>query len=180
MRYGARRGLAPTAVLTAALATGCTVANPEPAAEPPEFPPAAKKDSEQGATTFATHWMDLVEHGRKTLNADPLRELGLPSCRTCARLIAQLDSDKAAGKRYEGGDIRTLSAQPSQYAKGENAKVGVVFDERELKVFDRSGEAIDTLPRSTLLFVFDLKWTDAGWRAAHVRLATDEQPRKPK
>lgn len=171
----ARRQAGAITALLAAASVGCTAAEPVVAA--PELPPAAAKDSEQGATTFATHWMDLVEHGHATLDAGPMRPLVLPSCRTCARYIAQLNRDRARGMRYDGGAIRVLNAEPSGYTKSSRAEVGVVFEEDELRVLDAGGTVLETVPKQTLIFVFDLRWTERGWRAAHVRMMVDDERR---
>lgn len=175
-----RHGLSSIAACSVSLAlfAGCTAAKSDLTSAPPEFPPAAKKDSEQGATTFATHWMDLVEHGHATMDAEPIRDFGLASCATCAQFVQQLDTDNAAGTRYEGGTIRVLNAEPTSHTAGKRAEVGVLFEQDKLEVLDRAGTAVETIPKSTVMFMFDLRWTDRGWRAAHVRMVLDDKKKK--
>jgi len=135
------------------------------------MPPAASNDDKEGATYFASHWVDLIDYARRTLDANPIRPLGLPSCQTCAQFITQLDHDKAAKYRYNGGGIHFLSADPTDFQQGTSAVVNVQFEEGEMQVFDSSGKLVETVPADTTIFNFNLSWTPDGWRAATIKLA---------
>jgi Family of unknown function (DUF6318) len=169
----ARAGLA---LLVAAATVACGPAGGATAPPPvaPPMPEEAKKGDSQGATSFASHWLDLVDYAHQTRDAGPLRGLGLPSCLTCAQFITQLDSDRAAGARYEGGRIHFHSAEPSDVEDAGHARVDVVFDEDELRVFDSSGRQVDTVPAGRTVFVFDLRWTEGAWRAASIKLGVED------
>jgi hypothetical protein len=51
--------------------------------------------------------------------------------------------------------------------------VNVLFEQAELKVFDRSGTLTETVPTNRTIFVFDLRWTDGGWHAAAIKLGME-------
>ncbi|GDY33175.1 DUF6318 family protein [Gandjariella thermophila] len=158
-------------MLCGAVSAGCGSAGgtPPPTA-PPTLPEPARHGDGQGATSFASHWLDLVDYAYQTLDAGPLRDLGLPSCQTCAQFVAQLDTDRAAGARYRGGRVHFVSADPSDVQQDRQATVTVTFDQDDMRVIDRAGRQVDAVPAGRTVFVFDLRWTPAGWRAAAVRL----------
>ncbi|RSM50778.1 hypothetical protein DMA12_01090 [Amycolatopsis balhimycina DSM 5908] len=159
------------------LATACSTSG-APAAPatttasvPPMPPPAAKKDA-QGATSFATHWLDLVDYGYRSLDAGPLRGLAAPTCEACTQLAAQLDRDKAAGATYQGGRVHFRSAVPG--GSPEKPTVTVLFDQDELKVLDRAGATTETVPANRTIFVFELDWSGTAWRTAAIKLGVEK------
>jgi hypothetical protein len=178
MRLLAPAELAVLGLCVGALSTACSSATaapapPHPSAAPatvPALPAQAAGDSNEGATNFASHWVDLIGYGYQTLDANPMRSLYLPSCNACQKLVAQLDHDKAAGDRYDGGAIHFDGAAPIDFQQAKSAAVDVQFDEAEMKVLDSKGSTVDTLPAGTLIFHFELNWTPAGWRAAKILL----------
>lgn len=154
------------------LTSACTTAGAQPpgpvtVSVPPLPPPAAKNDP-QGATSFASHWLDLVDYGYRTLDAGPLRGLAAESCQACSRFVAQLDQDKAAGAKYQGGRIHFLSAVP----EGKTT-VTVLFDQDELKVVDSAGRTSETVPANRTIFVFELNWTGTAWRTTAIKLGVE-------
>ena len=168
---------ATLALLGSVSLSACTTSDGAPAAVPSSslapMPDPAKKGDRFGATSFASHWIDLVDYGYRTLDAAPIRAQALPTCQTCAQFVAQLDRDKAAGSRYQGGKITFLSAEPSDVRDTEQAVVNVLFEQAELKVFDRSGTLTETVPTNRTIFVFDLRWMDGGWHAAAIKLGME-------
>ena len=159
-------------VLTSACTTsGAEQPAPVTVSVPPLPPPAAKNDS-LGATSFASHWMDLVDYGYQTLDAGPLRGLAAASCQACSRFVAQLDQDKVAGATYQGGRIHFLSATPTDTRDG-NSTVTVLFDQDELKVVDSAGRTSETVPANRTIFVFELNWAGTAWRTTALKLGVE-------
>jgi hypothetical protein len=174
--------LAAHAVLGGLVSAACTsagrvVASSRPAQAssitPPPMPDPARHSDQQGATYFASHWTDLMDYGRRTLDAGPIRGLGMPSCRTCTEFVTQLDHDRAEGMHYEGGAVHFLGSEPTDVEPAKRAAIRVTFEESELKVFDRRGKQTETVPADTTILVFDLLWTDAGWRVASIKLGVE-------
>jgi hypothetical protein len=182
MRWKITGTISVLAVFGGILGTACSPATSHPVTvttTAPPMPAAAREDSRQGATYYASHWVDLLDYVRRTLDAGPLRPLGLPSCHTCTDLITQLDHDKAAGLRYNGGGIHLLSSDPTDYQQGKSAVVNVQFEEGEMQVINQAGTIVETVPPDTIIFNFNLTWTDGdGWRAATIKLA-EVPPAKP-
>jgi hypothetical protein len=157
---------------------------PEPssssgAVRPPKIPDPAKHGDREGAVYLASHWADLIDYTRQTVDATPLRELVLPSCKSCSQLIDQLDADKAAGTHYEGGRIHFLSADPTAFEKDKTATVSVMFEESELRVLDRSGKRTETVPANRSILVFDLVWEGSGWKVAAIKLGVENSSEPP-
>lgn len=169
-----------------AMSTACapaaagTAPDPSTSVTPPPMPLPAANDDREGATYFATHWVDLIGYAHRTLDANPLRSLGLPSCDTCQQFVAQLDHDKAAGVRYDGGGVHFLSSDPTDFQPAKSAVVNVQFEQGEMRVLDHTGTATDTVPAGTVIFNFNLQWTPDGWRAAKIKIAQPAaQPTTP-
>jgi hypothetical protein len=55
---------------------------------------------------------------------------------------------------------------------GQEAVVDALFDQDELKVLDAGGTVLETVPANRTIFVFSLRWTDAGWQAESIKLGT--------
>jgi hypothetical protein len=172
--------LAAHAVFSGLVSAACTsagdvVGSSRPAASltTPPMPDPARNSDQEGATYFASHWTDLIDCGRRTLDAGPIRGLGLPSCRACTEFVTQLDRDKAEGTHLERGRVHFLGAEPTEVEPAKRAAIRVTFEESELKAFDRRGKQTETVPADTTIFVFDLQWTDAGWRVASIKLGIE-------
>jgi hypothetical protein len=170
--------LTAAVLISGTLSTSCT-ASPDKADTPasasaarPSMPPPAQKNDEQGATTFASYWLEMIDYGYRTLDTTPLLGLAAPSCRACSEFVAQLERDKAAGFHYEGGRIHFRSAQPTG-TRPEKSTVTVLFDQDELKVLDRENKTMETVPANRTIFVFDLSWSGGGWRASTIKLGME-------
>lgn len=144
-----------------------------PALTLPPMPDNAKKPDRLGATSFASHWLDLMDYAYQSLDSAPLHDLGLPSCQTCTQFITQLDHDRSSGTRYDGGRVHFLSAEPESVEEGKHARVDVLFDQDELTVRNSSGAVVESVPQNRTIFVFDLQWTDNGWRAETIKLGEE-------
>lgn len=145
---------------------------PPPGPTVPPVPSGMAKSDRLGATSFASHFIDLMDYAYQSVDAAPLRDLGLPSCQTCRQFVSQLDSDRAAGNRYQGGRVHFRSAEPESVDEGRHAVVDAMFDQDELKVLDAHGATVETVPANRTIFVFALGWTGSGWRAESIKLGT--------
>ena len=168
---------ATLALLGSVSLSACTTSDGAPAAVPSSslapMPDPAKKGDRFGATSFASHWIDLVDYGYRTLDAAPIRAQALPTCQTCAQFVAQLDRDKAAGSRYQGGKITFLSAEPSDVRDTEQSCGQRAFRTGRAEGFRQIGALTETVPTNRTIFVFDLRWTDGGWHAAAIKLGME-------
>jgi hypothetical protein len=157
---------------TACDSNGAAEFVPPPSPAVPPAPGQSAKSDRLGATSFASHFLDLMDYAYRTLDSVPLRAVGLPSCQTCAQLVSQLDTDRNAGVRYQGGRVHFLAAEPETVRDGQEAVVDALFDQDELKVLDAGGTVLETVPANRTIFVFSLRWTDAGWQAESIKLGT--------
>lgn len=143
---------------------------------PPPFPDPAAQPDTAGAAYFASHWLDLIDYGQRTRDAEPLRDLSLPSCRSCAQLTAGLDHDRAAGTRYEGGDIKFVGSEPTLFDPAHRAEVLVSYDAAVLRVLDSDGKPLQDIPGGRTYLQFDLSWTSEGWRTAAIKQGEPAPP----
>jgi hypothetical protein len=74
---------------------------------PADFPvPAeAREQTEAGALAMASYYLDLIDRSREAMDGQPFLDLS-QSCDTCEQLAAGFAAEKAAGNRYQGGDLR--------------------------------------------------------------------------
>ncbi|WAL65437.1 DUF6318 family protein [Amycolatopsis cynarae] len=159
-------------VLTACDSGAAGKDTPPPWPTIPPMPSGVAKSDRLGATGFASHFIDLMDYAYQSLDAAPLRDLGLPSCQACRQFLSQLDTDRAAGTHYQGGRVHFLSAEPESVDEGKQAVVDAMFDQDELKVLDAHGTTVETVPANRTIFVFALRWTESGWRAESIKLGT--------
>lgn len=124
------------------LLVGCTSSAQEPLPQPPPFsaaptatpsavaievPPSARGASPRAAAAFARYYYEEFGRAFTALDGRRLQELSTPTCVDCLAIVATLDKERAAGKRYEGGGVVVRSAEAVE-EDSDTTAVAVVFD----------------------------------------------------
>jgi hypothetical protein len=80
---------------------------------PADFPvPAeAREQTDAGALAMASYYLDLIDKARASMDGQPFLDLS-QECETCQQLAAGFAVEKAAGNRYDGGDLRIDTVGP--------------------------------------------------------------------
>ena len=71
-----------------------------------------------------------------------------------------------------GSGKTTLANALLAEVAGLDQRVVIIEDTRELRC-DAKDAVVETVPENRTIFVFDLQWTDAGWRAVTIRLGQE-------
>ncbi|GAA4302557.1 hypothetical protein [Klenkia terrae] len=163
----------PTAVSTSA----------EPTLEalgPADFPvpPEAREQTEAGAMTMATYYLDLIDHtknevGTPALDAEPLRALSA-DCDVCGQIAASFENGQSLGYRYSGTeldepDFGTLTVS------GSSADVPFTVQQSALTVTGPDGAEVRSTPAVLLRggMVFEWDSTRQAWVATQLNLVQD-------
>ena len=172
-------------VVFVALAVGCTpgpgdpsptttapvTAPPTATASHTSSQPAPTSGSPQGeaqALQAVTDFYREFNAALVSLNTTNFRATFTQGCRVCKQDAATIDSDAAAGRRYEGGGaalagLRTTS-QPDEKRFLARAEVSTIA----MEVRDASGKVVANYPASSAVRDFIVYLTEAGWRVEGV------------
>lgn len=135
-----------------------------PVLGPADFPvpDEARTEDAAGAEAFLRYWIDLLNRQRPLLDSEPLRELG-PGCRDCLRIANNYDEAKAAGRRYEGGEL-SLNDVIEPEVGGGGASIIFGVRQEAVRLVEADGTAVDSgLPvKPNLGSGVTLTWSDAG------------------
>lgn len=140
------------------------------AAGAPGVPEAARQHTKAGATAFVAHYLEVMNRAAQKPRSDPLVALSKASCKTCkewAEVFTTLIKD---GTHYDApvfeapSKVRTLEIDANSYH--------LFFDLRQSAANIRrtqGGEITDRGKRSSMKVVFELNWTEQGWRTSEVQ-----------
>jgi Family of unknown function (DUF6318) len=134
---------------------------------PADFPvpdEARTKDA-AGAEAFLRYWIDLINWQRDIPAGQPLLELG-PECADCRRIAENYDEVAAAGRRYDGGQLRLNDVTEPQL-KDNQASINFGLRQEAVVLVDGGGTPVDAgMPmRSNLSSGVTLVWSelDESW-----------------
>ena len=140
---------------------------PSPTATPAAVlkPKIADEATPAGAEAFARYWMLVADAAFASLNPAALERLSGPRCATCMSYIASIRESGDNGERYEGGKITVKSAAATPLS-ARSSSVLLTYDVTVLRVYDRSGQLIDTVPeKRRAILNFELQRQGSGWFA---------------
>ena len=134
---------------------------------PPDFPvpdEARTKDA-AGAEAFLRYWIDLINRQRDIPAGQPLVELG-PECADCRRIAENYDEVAAAGRRYDGGQLRLNDVTEPQLVD-DQASINFGLRQEAVVLVDGGGTPVDAgMPmRSNLSSGVTFVWSelDKSW-----------------
>jgi hypothetical protein len=129
---------------------------------PADFPvpdEARTKDA-AGAEAFLRYWIALLNRQRPLLDSEPVRELA-PECQDCLRIANNYDEAKAAGRRYEGGELSMNDVIKPEVGGGS---ASIIFGVRQeaVRLVEADGTPVDSgLPvKPNLGSGVTLTWSD--------------------
>jgi len=123
---------------------GSTSASPtlEPLG-PADFPvpDQAREQTEAGAEAMARYYLQLTARSFSSLDSTWLRQLS-SDCSQCTTTADNLDANKAAGARYEGGAVDVTTLAPELDAEGRTG-VGVLVEQQPLELIGSDGTVVE-------------------------------------
>ncbi len=148
--------------LPSASAAPTTSAEALPPLGPPYLPvPAeARTKNAAGAEAFLRYWVELTNRLQVELDSQPLRDLG-PNCHECWRIAHAFDEVRAAGHRYEGGDLTLNDVTEPQLGNGS---ASITFGTRQeaVRIVDQAGNVHFELElKPNLGSGITLTWSDS-------------------
>jgi hypothetical protein len=157
----------PSPTQTGPLTTGPNV---RPGEKPPELMPEAKQRTVFGATATAVYYFRALDWTIATNDSYLIRQISLPSCAACKRVIDFIASLQRTHDVLRGGriDIKSFGQVTGHFNYKSDVVIRVVLEQgSETR---QSGSAppstVAAAGRDTSL-VF-LNWTRFGWRVAEV------------
>ena len=117
----------------------------------PQFPEAAKQETEEGAQAFLDYHSDAQWYSLQTGNTSLVREITSPSCEVCARQFDETEEVYRLGFWAVGG-LEKLKIIPGSFHKGSNGvyTIPVHVDDAGVKIIEHNRVAIEQEPiRST-------------------------------
>ena len=157
-----------TAVTSPSTTPSTPTPTPTGPVEPP-MPAAAGENSDAGAEAFVGYYIDVFNFSESTGDTALLETLATDHCTACAGYVDAIRRTYDGGGRIEGGqlilgELRDLpaafDADKGIYALGRSTKQ---------KIFDASGQVVDSNPSSTFRLFAYPKWVDGVWRMHWMR-----------
>jgi hypothetical protein len=134
-------------------------------------PKAARQNTDAGAEAFARFYLEVVNRAWRLPDPNLLRPLALPTCRTCANLVATAE-DLLKTKQHYAGDAGLVGR--SVVAPGTStgrAVIELVYDQRATEIVDRSGKRIERVRSKKSQSQVTLQWrAPQGWRVSEIKL----------
>ena len=82
---------------------------PTPTASPtPTLPAEAEGKGREAAEAFARYWVDALNYGSESLDAQPLRQASAQSCGACIAIAERMEEIDSAGGFSRGGQWMVL------------------------------------------------------------------------
>lgn len=138
----------------------------EPEADgPPEMPDVATEQTQEGATAFAIHYLEMVNYTGKHPTEGLLDPLGAEGCKSCD------NHETAVSFGVQNGDYLLEDTfdigEPNTIFTGDSGRVAVPVVQRA-QDFYRDGEAIDRSSESAeATLVIRVQW-DGGWTVSEI------------
>lgn len=126
------------------------------------MPAEARTQDAAGAEAFVRYYIGLINRTSTVMDAQPLRDLS-DGCRDCDRIAANTEKAAELGRSYRDGEITITDFRPP-LVDGEQASVGITFDQAALSVVDASNNPVgngSSRAYSALPGGIGLRWDDA-------------------
>ncbi|CAA9221335.1 MAG: hypothetical protein AVDCRST_MAG57-597 [uncultured Blastococcus sp.] len=105
------------------------------------MPDEARTQDAAGAEAFVRYYIELINRTSTVMDAQPLRELS-DGCRDCDRIADNTEKAAGLGHSYRNGVITITDFRPP-LIEGQQASVGISFDQAALAVVDSSGNPVE-------------------------------------
>lgn len=144
--------------------TTSTTATPTTPSGPPSLPAEARGSGPKAAEAFVRHYVDLINYGLETLDAEPLRAVALKACEQCSRLSTAIRTTAKKGGEYSGGawTIQTLQEL------GNIAQVQAVIQIAPVEIRTSRGATPQSFPAQRVAYTFSLA-RNSGWRVSSIQ-----------
>lgn len=141
-----------------------------PSATVPEIPPAAKEKTAEGASAFASYYLDLVGRSFESADATALRALTSDACGGCQALIDDIEALRSQKRRRQGGGYE-VSAAVSPALETEVAIVDIRYSRSAANIVDTMGAVVASAPPVAAQDAqLQVEFGIAGWTATGYRI----------
>ncbi len=145
-----------TLLVLAVALPGCTSDEQRPTVLPPApstsptlapvqvpVPPEATAETPQGASAFASYYLELVEVAFATADAGAVKDASASGCGGCDALIGSIEGLQRQGRKRIGGDYVIGETLAPAVVKGD-VVVDITYERRAGRVVDASGQVLET------------------------------------
>jgi len=139
---------------------------PSPTASAPVMPAEASANTKAGAIAFVRYYVELINHLQHYGDDVALRQVSLPTCRSCNSVVRAAKAIYDNGGHVEGGEWRITDIGASQPTatlwevaiKGRLAASKVVDGPTSVPTAGSGG-----LANARFFLIFDQNWKVAQW-----------------
>ena len=137
----------------------------------PVLPEVAKTETKEGLEAFARHWYSTLSYAYETGDMAPLEAVTAPGCANCDAAKKVISNWYSGGRWLSGGKILTPAVETNfTVAPDGNFQVVVQFQQSELRAYEASGVASDSVVAATdVAQIFLAKRSGNGWALVDVQ-----------
>jgi hypothetical protein len=147
-----------------------------PTVGPADFsvPPEARQRTPAGVEAFTRYYIELLNRQLRTLDSTPLRELSR-HCSSCTALADSYDRGRAAGHKYEGGQL-SVESIGSATVQGNIGETSFSLRQEAVTVRDSSGAILSKFSGTAVSLGGGVRllWDTARTTWVVVQLDTDK------
>lgn len=160
---------------SATTSTSPSLRSSEPTGVRPDIPAAARAHTSAGAEAFAMNYFAEVNRAWTSANAEDLRWLATPRCKTCANFVATADSLRAKGQRYAAPAVRTFAGVLLPETTPNRVVFQIPTRQQRTEVVDRTGRTVRVTDSRGVLSEVAVVWqAGRGWRIDRIKIALSE------
>lgn len=136
----------------------------------PELPQTATKNTDEAATAFTRHYIDLLNLAQATGSTEGAMRASLETCKGCTAALTKVENLQKMGATIEGGawalKKASVVARPEGPAGSNPTAVVAAEIDADEQVVREPGKSPTTYPAGRVKYFFTLSWTDTGWKVA--------------
>lgn len=153
---------------SSATTPGTTTPPSQTSASSTSSPSVPSAQSADGAVAFVSFFLGRANEAFNTLDSQTIAQLSLPQCKTCASMIQQIATYKAANQRFAGEFARPTFVTINKF-EGTSAQVLVENDSPGGKVVDEAGRTVEQLPPDRGKVIISITYGPSGWQVLGVQ-----------
>lgn len=127
----------------------------------PQAPPEMAQETDDGAESAATYWVELFEYGRRSGDTEPIRDMTSDDCSKCSTQIDHIDEVFGQGAWYVNAAYEV--DRVSMTVTGGEARGVVAISAPDFTVIEEDGTTHSGEGMDSARFDFGMELRDSQW-----------------